>query len=36
MPERDHQASQPTAEIPLQGWKDISSYLERDARTAQR
>ena len=36
MPDRDHQASHATAETPLQGWKDISSYLERDARTAQR
>ncbi len=36
MPNRDHQASHPTAETPLQGWKEISSYLERDTRTAQR
>ena len=36
MPDRDDQASQPTTETPLQGWKEISSYLERDARTAQR
>ena len=36
MPDRDHQASHATAETPLQGWKEISSYLERDARTAQR
>ena len=36
MPDRDHQATHATAETPLQGWKEISSYLERDARTAQR
>ena len=36
MTDRDHQASHSTAETPLQGWKEISSYLERDARTAQR
>ena len=36
MPERDHQASEPTAETPLQGWKEISNFLGRDVRTAQR
>ena len=36
MLERDHQASQPTAETPLQGCKEISKFLERDVRTAQR
>ncbi len=36
MTDRDHQASHPSTETPLQGWKEISSYLERDARTAQR
>ena len=36
MPDRDHQARNSTAETPLQGWKEISSYLERDTRTAQR
>ena len=36
MPERDHQASEPTAETPLQGWKEISGFLGRDVRTAQR
>ena len=36
MPERDYQAVEPTAETPLQGWKEISNFLERDARIAQR
>ena len=36
MPDGDRQASHPIAETPLQGWKEIASYLERDARTAQR
>ncbi|MCH7753394.1 MAG: hypothetical protein IH898_14730 [Planctomycetes bacterium] len=36
MTDRDHQHNQPAGEAPLQGWKEIAAYLERDARTAQR
>ena len=28
--------SRPSNETPLQGWKEIASYLERDHRTARR
>ena len=36
MSHRDPQPEEMATEIPLQGWKEISSYLERDIRTAQR
>ncbi len=36
MTNRDDQQNQPAGEAPLQSWKEIADYLERDIRTAQR
>ena len=36
MTDRNNQANRPSGETPLQGWKEISSYLKREIRTAQR
>ncbi len=36
MTNQDDQQNQPAGEAPLQSWKEIADYLERDIRTAQR
>ena len=36
MTDRTSQTNLPAGETPLQGWKEIASYLKRDTRTAQR